>query len=115
MNVMDTGSITLSWMLPCSVAPVVLGRGAVCRPGICTTLRPTCPRSSGRAFLANRLLLRKQQGEERRGFTPSAKGGSEGLPSECLDLERISTIMETEREDDTKQVFRGRISDMIIR
>lgn len=35
------GSTIRSLQLPCSVAPVATGRSAVCRAGLCTTLRRT--------------------------------------------------------------------------
>lgn len=102
-------------MLPCSVATVATGRSAVSRPGICTTLRRTCTRTSGRAFLANRLLLRKQQGEERRGFPHPQREVRRVYPPSVSPLSRISTMLETGRGDDTKRLFRGRISDVIIK
>lgn len=62
-NVTGVGSTMRLSLLPCSVAAVATGRGAVCRAGLCTTLRRTWTRASWRAFLVNHLCkLRKQQG-----------------------------------------------------
>lgn len=87
---MGYGSTIRLLQLPCSVAPVATGRSAVCRSGLCTTLRRAWARASWRAFLVNRLLLlRKQRGGTGEILPRNKKGGSEGLPSEVSGMTRI--------------------------
>lgn len=112
MSAMDVGSIMRSWRLPCSVATVATERGAVCRPGMWTTLRRTCTRTSRRAFLVNHLhKLRKQQGGT-GGAIPPQREVRRACPPRVPRRYRISTIVETRCILRTNENFCDKISVM---